>query len=237
MTTVTSQRKGELLAGDFDRVSRGYDLLCKLNPGYHKHLWCSARRLELTGEARVLDLCCGSGLSTVALRTELPQAQLVGLDASVGMLEQAAAKPGLRDVEWVHADATDPAAAGVEGPFDGILMAYGIRNVPDPDRCLRNLHDLLAPGGRLVLHEYSVADSRRSQAVWNAITLGVVIPLGLAVTGSSTIFRYLRRSVLEFDGVRALCARLAAAGFEDVRVLPMDGWQRGVVHSFVARRR
>lgn len=236
MTTVTAQRKGEQLAGDFDRVSRGYDLLCKLNPGYRKHLRWSARRLELRGEARVLDLCCGSGLSTEAVRHTLPEARLVGLDASAGMLEQAAAKRSLADVQWVHGDATDPTAAGVEGPFDGILMAYGIRNVPDPDRCLANLHDLLAPGGRLVLHEYSVADSRRSQWVWNGVTFGVVIPLGLVVTGSSTIFRYLRRSVLEFDGVQALCGRLARAGFEDVKVLPMDGWQRGVVHSFVARR-
>jgi hypothetical protein len=71
---------------------------------------------------------------------------------------------------------------------------------------------------------------------WKAVTAGVVIPLGFVFTGTTSIFRYLRRSVLEFDGVVALTERLRHAGFADVRVEPMDGWQRGIVHSFLARR-
>jgi hypothetical protein len=72
--------------------------------------------------------------------------------------------------------------------------------------------------------------------VWNTVTTTIVIPLGLVFTGTTSIFRYLRRSVLAFDGVQALEERLRNAGFVDVRTLPMDGWQRGVVHSFLARR-
>jgi hypothetical protein len=81
-----------------------------------------------------------------------------------------------------------------------------------------------------------VADSALAKAVWNVVCGAVIIPLGTAVSGSSDIFRYLRRSVLEFDGARAFEARLARAGFVDVRREPLDGWQRGITHSFLARK-
>lgn len=230
----TSERKREV-PSDFDRVADTYDFLTGLNPGYHRHLRMSAERLgSLRPGARVLDLCCGTGLSTEALRAIHPDADIVGLDASEGMLAVARRKGVLAGIDFVLGDAQDPRAAGVAGPFDAILMAYGIRNVPDPDACLRNLRTLLAPGGRIVFHEYSVAESLSARAVWDAVCFGIIIPGGLVTAGDARIYRYLRQSVLAFDGVRAFEARLARAGFERVRTEPMDGWQRNILHSFVA---
>ena len=219
----------------FDRVAGTYDRLTGMNPGYHRHLRASAARLRVQPGARVLDLCCGTGLSTEAMTQVVPGAKVVALDASEGMLAVAREKPVLRGVEFIHGDATDPKAAGVEGPFDGILMAYGLRNVPDADRCLSNLKDLLAPGASICFHEYSVADSLAARAVWDAVCLGIIIPGGLLTAGDASIYRYLRRSVNEFDGVRAFEARLRRAGFVGVVTEPMDGWQRGILHSFIAR--
>lgn len=220
----------------FDRIADSYDFLTRMNPGYHRHLRMSAARLALPPGARVLDVCCGTGLSTEAILAVRPDARVVGLDASEGMLARARAKAELRHVEFVHGDASDPAAAGVRGPFDGILMAYGIRNVPDPDRCLAHLLALLAPGAAICVHEYAVADSLWARAVWDAVCLGIILPAGRLVSGDARLYRYLRRSVKEFDGVRAFEARLRRAGFVDVRTEAMDGWQRGIVHSFLARR-
>jgi ubiquinone/menaquinone biosynthesis C-methylase UbiE len=221
---------------DFDRVADTYDLLTGMNPGYHRHLRLSAERLELPARARVLDLCCGTGLSTEAIRAVAPDAEIVALDASAGMLARAERKAILRGATFILGDATDPRAAGVAGTFDGALVAYGIRNVPDPDRCLRNVRELLRPGANVCFHEYSVADSLRARAIWEGVCVGIIIPGGLLTAGDARIYRYLRRSVKGFDGVRAFEARLARAGYDDVRTLPMDGWQRGIVHSFLARR-
>jgi ubiquinone/menaquinone biosynthesis C-methylase UbiE len=231
---LTEQK--EAVPSEFDRVAKRYDLLTGLNPGYRKHLRWSAERLELDPAPRVLDLCCGTGLSTKALLDVYPEARITALDGSAEMLAAARSKGWADGVEWLQGDAMDPAASGVEGPFDGILMAYGIRNMPDADGCLSRLVQLLAPGGAVCFHEYSVADSRRSRFIWNAVSLGVIIPGGLLTAGTTRIYRYLRRSVLDFDGVRAFERRLRRAGFADVRTLPMDGWQRGIVHSFLARR-
>jgi ubiquinone/menaquinone biosynthesis C-methylase UbiE len=230
-------RDRQAVPGAFDeRVARRYDLLCALNPGYGKHLAWSARRLALPPRARVLDLCCGTGLSTAALVASYPDAEVTGLDASRAMLAVARRKRALAGVRLVAGDAMDPAAAGAAGPFDGVLMAYGIRNVPDPDLCLARVRELLHPGGAVCFHEYSVADSRAARAVWQAVSRGVIVPLGRAATGSGELFRYLRQSVLAFDGVRAFEDRLRRAGFAEVRSETMDGWQRGIVHSFLARR-
>lgn len=222
--------------GDFDGVAGTYDFLTSLNPGYHRHLRLSAARLGAAPGARILDLCCGTGASTEALLWSYPRAEIVALDASSGMLEVARRKAALRNVRFVLGDATDPAAAGAVGPFDAILMAYGIRNVPDADRCLRNLLQLLAPGGTMCFHEYSVRGSLRARLVWDAVAWSIIVPGGLFTAPRSKIYRYLHRSVRAFDSVAAFEARLRRAGFADVLTLPMDGWQRGVVHSFLATR-
>lgn len=224
------------LARDFDAVAPSYDLLTGLNPGYHAHLETSARRLGLGGGARVLDLCCGTGASTEALLRARPDASVVALDASEGMLRVARTKPSLSRVRFVHGDASDPAHAGVHGPFDGVLMAYGIRNVPEPDLALARVLALLRPGGRAVFHEYSVADSPVAKRVWDVVCWGIIVPGGLLTSGTARIYRYLHRSVHAFDGARAFEARLRRAGFVDVWTGAMDGWQRGIVHSFVGRR-
>lgn len=233
--TSFADRKREV-PSDFDAIAPTYDLLTGMNPGYHRHLRMSAERLGCAPGARILDLCCGTGISTEAVQSVYPRAELVGLDASRGMLEVARKKALLRGVRFVHGDAMDPRAAGLSETFDGILMAYGIRNVPDPDTCLVRLRDLLAPGARLAIHEYSVAGSRRSRAIWDAVCWGIIIPGGAVTARTTKIYRYLHQSVRRFDAVRELEARLRRAGFVDVRTEPMDGWQRGILHTFLATR-
>ena len=131
---------------------------------------------------RLLDAGCGTGASTAALLAAAPHAEIVAFDASAEMLAQARAKPWPASVRFVHSRAEDLADAGVRGPFDGILAAYLIRNLPDPDGQLRALHDLLRPGGTLAVHEYSVRDSRRARAMWHLVAWSVIIPAGRAAT-------------------------------------------------------
>ena len=220
----------------FDLVAGRYDLMTTLNPGYRSNLFTSAKRLGVKGSGRILDLCCGTGISTEAVTRAYPYAHIDALDASGGMLQVASQKRLRTPVNWVLGNAMDLEAAGIEGPYDGILMAYGIRNVPDPDACLAGILEVLAPGATVCLHEYSVADSHLAKAKWRAVTNGLVIPLGKMTSPKATIYRYLKDSVLAFDGVQAFESRLRNAGFIGVETKRLSGWQRGVVHSFLARR-
>ncbi len=231
---ATLETRKRQVPGEFDGVATRYDRLAGLNPGYGDHLRMSARRLEAPDTGSLLDLCCGTGISTMALRREYPDARIAGLDASAGMLAVARDKPELAGIEFAHGNAMDPSQ--LPGDYDGILMAYGIRNMPDADRCLAGILDLLRPGGTVCFHEYSVADSVWSRTVWNGVSMSVIIPLGFLANPRSGIYRYLRRSVLDFDGVKDFERRLGRAGFVEVRTEPTHGWQRGILHSFLARR-
>nr|WP_272955956.1 FAD-dependent oxidoreductase [Actinopolymorpha rutila] len=236
-------RPTRVVAG-FDDAADTYDLLVGSNPGYHTHLRRSARRLvppSADGSGlRLLDLGCGTGASTAALLRVAPRARVVAVDGSAGMLAQARRKPWPAGVTFVHADASDLtaalAAAGEHGPFDGVLAAYLLRNLDDPDALLRQVFGLLRPGGTLAVHEYSVAGSALSRAVWRAVCASIIVPAGRVVSGHSTLYEHLRHSVLHFDSVGQLSARLRSAGYTRVRVAPMSGWQRGIVHTFLASR-
>jgi ubiquinone/menaquinone biosynthesis C-methylase UbiE len=216
----------------FDDHAPSYDALVGRNPGYHDHLRMSAERLRPTGP-RLLDLGCGTGASTAALLAAYPDAEITAVDGSAEMLEVARAKEWPDRVRFVHSRLED---LDEQGPFDGILAAYLVRNLADRDAGLRRIHSLLAPGAPVVLHEYSVADSVRAKATWTAVSWAIIIPMGKRATGNGDLYRYLWRSVLDFDGVSALTERMRTAGFGDVRVEPMTGWQRGIVHSFLGRR-
>ncbi|MFG2576940.1 class I SAM-dependent methyltransferase [Streptomyces sp. NPDC048481] len=230
--------RDEDLAAAFDHASRSYDTLVAVNPGYHGQLRRSARRLGLPdGGAglRVLDLGCGTGASTAALAAVLPHAEITAVDASAGMLERAARKPWRDGVTFVRAPAEGLEEAGVRGPFDAVFAAYLFRNVTDPDAVLRAVRDVLAPHGRLAVHEYTLSGRGVHRAVWTGVCRGLVLPVA-TLLGDGGLYRHLWRSVVDFDTADRFAARLTAAGFRDVRALPLPGWQTGITHTLVARR-
>lgn len=221
----------------FDDGAPAYDALVNSNPGYHTHLRISAHRMRLPDGGRglrLLDAGCGTGASTAALLSVAPHAEITGVDGSAGMLEQALAKRWPDTVRFVHSRIERLADAGVTGPFDGIFAAYLIRNLPDPDAQLREFRSLLRPGATLAVHEYSVRDSRLATVVWNAVCAMIIIPSGRLRSGDASLYRYLRRSVNEFDGAARFRKRLQDNGFTEVRSETMPGWQRDIAHTFLA---
>ncbi|MFF5973934.1 class I SAM-dependent methyltransferase [Streptomyces sp. NPDC012769] len=226
------------LAGAFDHASRTYDRMTSASPGYHRHLRRSARRLALPRRGAgqtVIDLGCGTGASTAALLRAAPLASVTGVDASAGMLARARSKSWPDRVSFVHATIEDLARAGVTGPYDAVFAAYLFRNVADPDAALRRTRELLRPGGRLAVHEYTLGGRAVDRFLWSAVMAGVVLPWGRR-HGDEALYRHLWRSVLDFDTADGFADRLRRAGFTGVRVLPQPGWQTGITHTFVATR-
>lgn len=226
------------IPGAFDAGAPAYDKLVGANPGYHAHLRLSAQRMRLRNEGeglRLLDAGCGTGASTAALVAVAPKAEIVAVDASSGMLAEAAAKEWPPSVTFVESRIEDLTEANVHGPFDAILAAYLVRNLADKDTLLRDFRALLRPGATLAVHEYSVRDSRLATAVWNAVCAAIIIPSGRLRSGDAGLYQYLRRSVNHFDGAGQFRDRLRANGFTRVRSETMPGWQRNIVHTFLGQ--
>ena len=231
----------------FDEAAPSYDTMVARNPGYHAHLATAAEALLASVPANplhVLDLGCGSGASTQALVRAAEQdgrdVLVTGVDASSGMLDEARAKSWPEGVRFEHGLAQDLQARreefGLQSGVDGVLAAYLFRNVSERDEVLRDVHDLLRPGGVLVVQEYSVAHSRAADLVWSLVCWSVVIPLSWVTSRQTRLYRYLWSSVRGFDAVQTFVDRLYAGGFVDVEVSTVSGWQRGILHTFRARR-
>jgi ubiquinone/menaquinone biosynthesis C-methylase UbiE len=253
----------ENLPAAFDEVAPSYDLMVAHNPGYHAHLRAAADALvewlprpEMAtsmrpepvergqSHVRLLDLGCGSGASTRAVQQAAEAGDrrflIVGIDASAGMLEQARAKSWPEGVRFEVGQAEEVAGCpepwGFVDRIHGAFAAYLFRNLSDRDQVLAGLFDLLADDGVLVVQEYSIAGSRRAQLIWTLACWLVIIPLGWLTSRQTQLYRYLWRSARSFDSIQTFVNRLYRAGFTDVEVRTASGWQRGILHTFRARK-
>ncbi|MFV0450757.1 MAG: hypothetical protein ACK5LS_00700 [Propioniciclava sp.] len=71
---------------------------------------------------------------------------------------------------------------------------------------------------------------------WDTVALGIIVPLGILLDRNRDLYRYLWRSVVGFDTVTTFADRLHRAGFTDIASRTATGWQRGILHTFVARK-
>jgi len=110
----------------------------------------AARRVASMGPSRVLETAAGTGIVTRRLRDALPaEAEIVATDLNPEMLEVSRAK--FRPDEKVALQAADATALPfVDGEFDVVLCQFGIMFFLDKDKALREVHRVLAAGGRYV---------------------------------------------------------------------------------------
>ncbi len=122
----------------------------------------------------MLDACCGTGdLALELARTVGRSGQVTGLDFSAEMLQRAARKTPRADaaqVEWVRGDAT--AMPFADNSFAAATIAFGLRNLPDPEAGLRELARVVRPGGRVVCLEIT----RPARGALKQLLLALVRP-------------------------------------------------------------
>ena len=103
-------------------------------------------RLTLRGDERVLDAGCGTGRVTAALVERLPRGEVIAVDGSPAMVEQARERLGGR----AEVRVADLLELELDRPVDAILSTATFHWIADHDRLFARLHGALKPGGRLV---------------------------------------------------------------------------------------
>lgn len=231
------QNKKEV-PSEFNRIAKRYDLATFLSQGYQKDLQTSVDRMNLNGNEFLADLCCGTGKSTIACLNNLPNGEVMGIDNSEGMLQTAReklyAKFGKERVGFVQQDVMNLELE--ENSLDAIFMAYGIRNMPDFELCVKNLYRILKPGGKICFHEYSINKSLTSKLYWKLLGYFLIIPFAGLTTGSTKIFRYLIKSVENFLSPDELINLLQKAGFQNITHSPLGSWRKPILHTFIAQK-
>lgn len=216
---------------EFNYVAKKYDFATSLSQGYQKDLILSAERMKLKGNEYIADLCCGTGKSTIACKKFLPEGIIVAIDNSEGMIKEAETKFNDKNIIFSLADVME-----LDYPdnfFDAIFMAYGIRNMPDYEKCLVNLKRMLKPGGVVCFHEYSLNDNFFSRLYWRILGYLIIIPISTLLSGSSKIYKYLVKSVLSFPSPEKFLKLLDSIGFQKSERISLPSWRKPILHTFI----
>lgn len=229
-TISTPEGKRRYVRRLFATIADQYDFITRFLSYGQDRRW--KRRLidlaALTPSDRVLDLACGTGDLVFDAAPHVRRA--MGLDLTHRML-QLAARRNSHDVPLVTGDMTALPIAG--GAFDVVTTGYGLRNVPDLDRALAEIHRVLAPGGRLLSLDFNRPSNGAVRAVYLAYLTIVGSTLGFILHGDPDTYRYIPESIRNYPEAHGVARKMSALGFRDVRVIPVLG---GLMAIHVARR-
>jgi demethylmenaquinone methyltransferase/2-methoxy-6-polyprenyl-1,4-benzoquinol methylase len=163
-------------------------------------------------EARALDLCCGTGHMTFALRKRAGEqgAQIIGADFAHPMLQRAAANASLKRLSWLEADALR--LPFPDGHFDLVTAAFGFRNLADYDAGLNELLRVLRPGGECGILDFSEPAGLMGK-IYRVYFKHVLPAVGTMISGVKGPYAYLPASVERFPAPTEMVERMGAAGF------------------------
>ena len=211
----------------FTSIAPRYDLLNHVLSMNVDRLWWrrasrTFRHILSRPDARILDLCCGTGDMTFALRRQAGKAapKIAGADFSHAMLQRANLKSHARNSTvpvWIEADALNLPFPSAH--FDLVTSAFGFRNLADYDAGLREIVRLLRPGG-----ECGILDFGEPKGVLGAlyrIYFKEVLPrIGTVISGVRGPYAYLPASVERFPSPEEMLDRMRRAGFSEARWTP-----------------
>src|SRR5436309_3328304 len=217
-----SRRIQEMFAG----IAHRYDFLNHFLSASIDHRWrrdAVAKVRELIGlQAPVLclDLCSGTGDLAIALHQEF-QSNVVASDFCHPMLTRANAKFRERSVRSVEADALSLPFR--DRSFHAATIAFGLRNLEDPRRGLKEMHRVLRPGGVAVVLEFSKPVVPVFRYAFNFYFRYILPKLGAAISGNGSAYQYLPDSVRKFPSQEELAELMRSRGFRDVRWRNLHG--------------
>jgi demethylmenaquinone methyltransferase/2-methoxy-6-polyprenyl-1,4-benzoquinol methylase len=210
----------------FDRVAGRYDALNSVMTAGLHHRWRqrAADRAELKPGDSALDVCCGTGDLALELAGRVaPAGHVVGCDFSEPMLDLAREKAASRQAAAVRFEWADALSLPYDaGRFDAVTVGFGVRNLADLDRGLREMARVLRPGGRLVVLEIT-QPSRPPLSTFYSLWFDRVVPLLGTFSGDSEAYSYLPESVRNFPGPPRLAELMDTAGLEQIRWTVLAG--------------
>ncbi|WP_297523243.1 ubiquinone/menaquinone biosynthesis methyltransferase [Thermococcus sp.] len=204
----------------FNSIAERYDLVNRLTTLGLDRRWrkkaCELALEHLIAERpKILDVACGTGDMIRCMKKGLEKrkatAEFYGLDCSERMLEVARRKvPFARLVIGSAEEMPFP-----DGSFDLVSVAFGLRNFPDREKAISEMHRVLKKDGLLLLLEFSRNGSLLGRLAW-FYTKSFVPFVGGLLTGKEEAYEHLWRSIKVFPSPEELSEEFREFGFESL---------------------
>ncbi|KAF9624796.1 hypothetical protein IFM89_014084 [Coptis chinensis] len=223
----------------FNRISPVYDNLNDLlSLGQHR-IW---KRMAVSWSGankgdHVLDLCCGSGDLAFLLSEKVGlQGKVIGYDFSEDQLLVASSRKDLQlkachsIIEWLEGDALD--LPFPETCFDAITVGYGLRNLVDKPKAIKEIYRVLKPGSKVSILDFNKSALPVTTSIQEWMIDNVVVPVA-SNYGLAKEYEYLKSSIREFLTGRELEMLALETGFSRAKHYEIGG---GLMGNLVATR-
>jgi demethylmenaquinone methyltransferase/2-methoxy-6-polyprenyl-1,4-benzoquinol methylase len=217
-------KSGERVRDMFAQIAPRYDLMNHVLSLGIDIRWRRRvlRELRLDGSLPILDCCTGTGDLALLLAEKVGgRVKVIGSDFCAPMLELARQKhqqqhPEL-PLEFIEADAQQ--LPFPDHSFQAVTVAFGLRNVQDTDKGLRELTRVCAPGGQVAVLEFSTPSFPGIKQAYQAYFRHVLPRIGQRFAKNDKgAYEYLPNSVIEFPSGRALASRMEQAGLSSIAI-------------------
>jgi demethylmenaquinone methyltransferase/2-methoxy-6-polyprenyl-1,4-benzoquinol methylase len=224
---ASEQEAARWVRSMFGRIAGRYDLLNHLLSFNLDKRW-RARAVERVApilaqpQARVLDLCCGTGDVLLALEARGAR-PVLGSDFCHSMLVEAQRKVAARGFRTPLFEADALALPLADDSLDLITVAFGFRNLANYERGLLEMLRVLKPGGVAAVLEFSRPTNRLFGVLYGFFSTAVLPRVGGWISGDAGAYAYLPESIGKFPGAEDLALRMRQAGFSQVEFERMTG--------------
>lgn len=203
------------VSGMFDEVAPAYDRTNDVLSLGQDRLWriATTRAVAPLPGQRILDLAAGTGASSVSLARS--GAEVVAGDFSRGMIAEGRRRHGnVPNLTFTEADATD--LPFEDDTFDAVTISFGLRNVNDPKKALAEMLRVTAPGGRLVICEFSHPQNAVFAGLYGFYNDRVLPVVAKLVSSNAAAYDYLNESIQDWPDQVTLSSWIRDAGWTSV---------------------
>ncbi len=210
----------------FAQVAHRYDRAnTVLSIGIH-HLWRKklVRWSEIQEGQRVLDCATGTGDLAIAFKKIVgPQGKVIGTDFCKEMLEFAPAKAKQQNLDVIFQQADVMKLPFSDRSFDVVSISFGIRNVADPLKALKEMARVTKPGGQVMILEFGQMSVPVVGALYNFYSERILPKIGGWVTGKPDAYQYLQTSSAQFPCRQKFVDLMKSTGqFSEVTYQPLS---------------
>lgn len=209
----------------FSTITKKYDFLNHLLSLRRDVAWrrFTVKKMRFLNTARLLDVACGTGDLSIDAARRHSRIHITGIDFVYEMLDagkEKVEKKGLGSrIALMQSDAME--LPFCDNSFDVVAVAFGIRNMPDRERALKEMLRVTAPGGSVMVLEMTFIQNRLFKIMYH-IYLNYLLPrLARRFSPNPAAYHYLADSIMSFPNPDAFAAMMEAAGMVDVKKHPL----------------
>ena len=216
----------------FNSISLKYDFLNDLF-SFGLHRFWKRRLLDIlnpTFGEKWIDLCCGTGDMSILLARYMKSSQnIYGMDSASQALLVARerSKQNFSSIEWIKGDALQTNFTSHQ--FDGLVMAYGLRNLSSSYEGLQEALRILKPGGRAGILDFRSFQGSSIQRLFQKVYLSLYVVPVASLFGLRQEYSYINKSLLNFPTGEKQIYLALSAGFKKAKYQIIANGQMGIL--------